>query len=231
MSNEIDISVIIPCYNHGKYLEECVGSIISNTTNKKYEIIIVDDCSTDGSAKKAQELAEMVEGKFFQTKVNSKPAFVRNLGISNSCGRFITCIDGDDAIPQNYLQQCCGNLIDEDVDVCYSDTQCFGIIDKRYHWPPFNKITLRKENFIHSASMFRKEMWNKLNGFDEKMVDGWEDYDFWLRACKEGFRFVKVWDTFLYWRRKEKSRDVLARKKLKKLRNFMRRKHKDFFIG
>lgn len=227
-----DLSVIISHYNEGEYIEECLGSIYSNDTDLIFDVTIVDDCSTDGSAEKVQKMAEEFGIKFLQTEKNSKASAVRNLGIKNTDSRFVVCIDADDAIPKNYFKANYDTLRSLNKDVAYSNFQMFGLREKMYNWPPFSPVVLSQENFIHSAAMFRRVVWETVRGFDESMTEGWEDYDFWIRAYLKGFKFEKCDATFLYYRIKEEnSLDQMSRNKLNKLKKFMKKKHPDFFVG
>ena len=88
------VSVIIPVYNNSKYLKECIDSVI-NQTYKKLEIIIVDDCSTDGSI----DIIKSYNDKRIKTifhKKNKGSASTRNDGIKSASGRYLAFIDSDD---------------------------------------------------------------------------------------------------------------------------------------
>lgn len=93
---ENTLSVIIPNYNNGKYLEKCIGSILSQTLIPN-EIIIVDDCSTDNSRdiiKKFKETNSICKGVFLNK--NNGVSNARYVGVKNAASEYITFIDSDD---------------------------------------------------------------------------------------------------------------------------------------
>ena len=95
-----EISVIIPCYNVEKFIRQCLISILSSKF-KNYEVILVDDCSTDKTVAEAEKILSYFEGrlKIISTEKNSGGAGIpRNLGIKFATGKYITFIDSDDMI-------------------------------------------------------------------------------------------------------------------------------------
>ena len=98
--NEPKISVIIPLYNAEKYIRECLISVLTSKF-QDYEVLVVDDCSTDNSVAKVKKLQLHFGGrlKIFSTEKNSGgPGIPRNIGIKNAKGKYITFIDNDDMI-------------------------------------------------------------------------------------------------------------------------------------
>lgn len=96
------LSVIIPVYNTEKYIKECINSVI-NQTFSDYEIILVDDASTDGSGRICDEYAEKYD--FIKTihKEHGGPTHTRKAGIREARGKYVSCIDSDDYIePEMY---------------------------------------------------------------------------------------------------------------------------------
>ena len=104
--SEPKISVIIPMYNAEKYIRECLISVLASTF-QDYELLVVDDCSTDNSVAEVKKLLPHFDGrlKIFSTEKNSGgPGVPRNVGIKNSSGKYITFIDNDDLILPNTLE-------------------------------------------------------------------------------------------------------------------------------
>lgn len=104
--SEPKISVIIPMYNAEKYIRECLISVLASTF-KDYEVLVVDDCSTDNSVAEVKKLFPHFDGrlKIFSTEKNSGgPGVPRNVGIKNSSGKYISFIDNDDMILPNALE-------------------------------------------------------------------------------------------------------------------------------
>jgi len=219
-------SIIIPCYNYGEYLEECVNSIINNNTSLDIEIIIIDDCSTDNSFDVAKVIAKNLKNcSIYRNPVNKKLPITRNIGMALSKGDYIICLDADDLIPENYIQLNYETL-KEGYDISYSDSQCFGVINKRFNWPDFDAELLKKSNFIHCASMFKRHVLEIVGGFDESFVYGSEDYDFWLMCLDRGFKFKKCKETYLLYRRTYKSMiDKVSKYHVKEIKEKLKTKH------
>ena len=108
---KISVSIIIPVYNAEKFLKKCLNSIISQTF-KNYEIIIVDDGSTDKSLLICNEFKfqnKNVKIKVLK-QVNSGPSKARNMGIKNAVGDFIFFVDADDYLEKNVLKNLVNNV-------------------------------------------------------------------------------------------------------------------------
>lgn len=104
MNNNL-VSIIMPSYNCGKYVEETIRSVQAQTY-KNWEIIFVDDCSTDGTVKRVSELREKDSRiKLFQNKFNSGAAVSRNNALRESKGKWIAFLDSDDLWEPGKLEQ------------------------------------------------------------------------------------------------------------------------------
>ena len=94
---ECYFSIIIPVYNAINYLEDCIYSIL-NQSYIDFEIILIDDGSTDGSSDLCDQLLKLDNRiKCIHLK-NSGPSNARNVGFKNAKGRYVYCIDDDDKI-------------------------------------------------------------------------------------------------------------------------------------
>ena len=101
------ISVIIPLYNTEKYIAQCLNSILAQTF-KNYEVIVLDDCSTDKSVEEVEKLIPKFEGKLNLVKLNVNfggAATPRNIGISLATGKYIIFIDSDDLITKTAFEE------------------------------------------------------------------------------------------------------------------------------
>ena len=102
MKSDVDISLIIPVYNVESYLERCLSSV-ENQTFENFEVIIVNDGSTDGSLQIIQKfLNRNVNFKLIDQE-NKGLGEARNVGIKNSCGRYVAFLDSDDFLEPRYL--------------------------------------------------------------------------------------------------------------------------------
>ena len=101
------ITVIIPVYNAKKYVGQCLQSIV-NQTFQDYEVIVVDDCSTDGSVLEVEKYAEKFDGKLKlvkRTQNSGGPAVPRNIGLDYARGKYVTFLDNDDLYVESALEE------------------------------------------------------------------------------------------------------------------------------
>lgn len=115
----MQISVVIPVYNTKDYLEYCVNSIIKQTFSD-YEILLIDDGSTDGSGKICDDLAEKHEKIKVIHKKNGGASSARNVGIMEAKGRYIHFIDSDDFLPDKDIYSELSNILSYNTDIVFS---------------------------------------------------------------------------------------------------------------
>lgn len=110
------ITIVVPVYNVEKYLCRCVDSIL-NQTYKEFEIILVDDGSTDSSGEICDSYSEKSEKIRVIHKKNSGPSIARNTGIETAVGNYITYIDSDDVVHPDYLKELYELLVRNDAEL------------------------------------------------------------------------------------------------------------------
>ncbi len=124
MENQALVSVIIPVYNVEQYLRECVDSVI-NQTYKNFEIILVDDGSTDSSGEICDEYVEKDERISAIHQKNAGPSKTRNTGLENATGKYIYFLDSDDYIESNALELLVSTAESSDADLVFFDAHSF----------------------------------------------------------------------------------------------------------
>lgn len=112
---KINVSVIVPVYNVEKYIQRCVDSIL-NQTFKNFELILVNDGSTDNSLKMLEKYKNNKKVKIYSQE-NQGPAIARNYGISVSKGKYVMFIDSDDYIDSNYIESYYQNINENNYDI------------------------------------------------------------------------------------------------------------------
>ncbi len=110
------ISVIVPVYNVEKYLERCANSILAQTY-RDFELLLVDDGSTDGSGAMCDKLARSDGRVRVLHKENGGLSDARNFGLDHMRGEYVTFIDSDDYIGPKYLQVLIGMMENKSVDM------------------------------------------------------------------------------------------------------------------
>lgn len=121
------VSVIIPLYNAEKYIGECLDSVLAQTF-QNFEVIIVDDCSTDNSVEVVEGLTSRFDSigvKLHIIKLpknSGRPGLPRNIGIRFACGKYISFLDSDDFYTETALEELSTLAEDYQADVVHSDT-------------------------------------------------------------------------------------------------------------
>ena len=105
------VSVIMPCYNDGKYIREAIESV-KNQTYLNIEIVVIDDGSEDNET--CQILNGLSEDVRLLKSEHLRPAGARNLGISKATGKYILPLDSDDKIDATYIEKCVNILNDNE---------------------------------------------------------------------------------------------------------------------
>lgn len=124
MENQALISVIIPVYNVEEYLHKCIDSVLCQTY-KNFEIILVDDGSTDSSGQICDEYVDKDERISAIHQKNSGPSKTRNTGLENATGKYIYFLDSDDYIESNALELLINTAESTDSDLVFFDAHSF----------------------------------------------------------------------------------------------------------
>lgn len=184
------ITVIIPCYNHGRYLPEAVESIVAQTY-PRWEIVIVDDGSRDDSAEVAEALAARYPERAIRLirQTNRGLSASRNAGLAAARGAYILPLDADDRIEPGMLAACAAVLDSRpEVGFVYTDALLFGDEQTRWSGGPYSLTKLRFDCPMLVMTLFRAGAGRAVGGFREEMRQGYEDWDFWLRLAGAGWR-------------------------------------------
>jgi glycosyltransferase involved in cell wall biosynthesis len=195
-----DIAVVIPCFNLGRFVEEAVRSVLGQT-RAAAEVVVVDDGSTDPTTR--QVLASMhPPGVRIVRTENRGVSAARNWGIRLTSAKYLVTLDADDRLSPDYLAQTSARL-DADPELGFVSTaiQTFG--ETAYTWtPPEPSVaSALVRGAPHPASMFRREVWDAVGGFDESaLVQGCEDLDFWVSAMEHAYRGAVIPQALLEYR-------------------------------
>jgi glycosyltransferase involved in cell wall biosynthesis len=187
------ISIIIPCYNHGQYIKEAIQSVEECGDKDLYEIIILNDGSTD---KYTTEVLQQLAGDGYHVinQSNQGLGTARNNAIKKALGKYILPLDSDNKIRPEYIYDSIKILDEqEDIAMVYGDAEYFGEKTGRHTVGEFNLQKLMIGNYIDACAVYRKSVWEALGGYDEKMpVMGMEDWDFWLNMILRGYEFQYI---------------------------------------
>ena len=230
MAKSCKMSVVIPCYNHGEFLPEAVGSV-TNLDRDDTELIVVDDGSTDERTRKEMN-ALCAQGIKVIRQENKGLAAARNAGITASLGDYVLPLDADNRLRPDWITRGIGILDSQaEIGVVYGDAQCFGTCTNRWTVGPFDPERLVFSNFIDATALYRRAVWEQNKGYDGTMpVQGFEDWDFWLGALEHGWRFAYLPEVFFDYRRSEQSMITHALAFREQVREFVARKHPALYV-
>ena len=204
--HSILISVIIPCFNQGAYIQDAINSVKAQTYTN-WEVIIVNDGSDE--IETINELHRLEQESFTVVNIkNSGVSAARNRGIYFAKGEYLLPLDADDKIGPNYLEEAL-KIFEEkpEVNLVYSDCEYFGERTGISPVPLFSMEGMLYENLIFNAAIIRKANFIKVGGYDESFLDGWEDWEFWLRYIKQKQEVYKLPATHFFYRIKSSSRN------------------------
>lgn len=202
----MNVSVVIPCYNHGQYLEEALTSALAST-HPHVEVLIVDDGSTEG---RTLEVMDQLAARYINTsdcvhlirQSNKGLAGARNTGIAAATGQYILPLDADDKIRPHFIESAL-MLMDQESDlgVVFGWAQHFGIRNDIWKLAPFDKQEMLLHNMVPACALFRKQVWLDAGGYDEiHFKEGYEDWDFWLSAMEHQWSFQLIPDVLFDYR-------------------------------
>jgi glycosyltransferase involved in cell wall biosynthesis len=189
------VSVIIPLYKSEPYLEATVASVLAQTVSD-FELILVDDCSPDGTFELAKKLAHQDKRiTVLQHSSNQgAPAFGRNTALRHAKGTYVTFLDHDDTFEPTKLEKCVQAMQKENVDfVCTNiyllndltgtiDGTAWGKVDGEVQ-PGFAKRLL-KGNFVPpNSTLIKRSVFDTVGVFDTNLR-GADDYDMWYRITR-----------------------------------------------
>jgi glycosyltransferase involved in cell wall biosynthesis len=196
----MELSIIIPCFNHGEYLLEAIANLDLQASN--YEIIIINDGSTDILTLSILNGLKS-KGYFILDQENQGLAQARNHGIAIAKGKYILPLDSDNKIDIKYISQGI-EILDKfpEVAVVYGDVEFFGEQIGRWELPDFDLNRLMLGNYIDACAVFRKAVWQECGGYDHKIPDqlGYEDWDFWLSIAEKGWQFYHLSEVMYQYR-------------------------------
>ena len=209
------ISIIVPVYNVEKYIKRCVDSVISQSY-LDWELVLVDDGSTDDSGKICEEYAKKDSRIRCFHKSNGGQASARNLGLENANGEYISFLDSDDWLAESFFKVTVSELIHNDADIV--TTNYFLYFDSNRIKPVFNQMDslvicdnkeamkrLLLNNGTSSsvcARLYKKDLLQGIS-FQEGMLfeDAAISYQYFLKAS----RVVFIPEPLMYYFQREGS--------------------------
>ena len=149
------MSAIVPCYNHGRYLPDCVDSILEQEY-PELEVIVIDDASTEESTLGVlAELETRERVTVLRQPQNSGPSAARNWGVATARGRYILPVDADNLLMPGAISSMVEQLqfAGEQIGFIYPNCQYFGTRDDYFQPPSYNVYLLMEGNYCDTCSL------------------------------------------------------------------------------
>src|ERR1700733_2916635 len=202
------VSIIVPCFNYGHFITEALKSIAGQTYSD-WECVIVNDGSTDDS-RSVIEAFIRDDPRFRLVNIqNSGVSVARNTAVAHSRGTWLFPLDADNRMLPDCLAKCMAQVQrDPGLRLVYTEAELFGAESGLWRLPPFDYKTMLKYNMIDNSCLFLRKDFDKVGGYRTNMVNGLEDWDFFialLYGCKPG-QVVKIDEPLYYYRVNESGR-------------------------
>lgn len=219
------VSVIMPCYNCEKFIEQAIESVI-NQTYSNIELIIINDCSTDNTSKILEEYNNRNNVIVLFNDINKGVSYSRNRGVSIANGDWIAFIDSDDYWDVTKIEKQIDKIKETNSKFVFNSTAYVdenGKISKySLNVPPkIDYCTLLKQNIISCSSVLIKKDLLKVHKMEYDNIH--EDYYCWLRILKDGVIAHSVNYTLLYYRLSKKGKSSNKIKAIKMTLNVYRK--------
>jgi glycosyltransferase involved in cell wall biosynthesis len=217
-------SVVIAAHNAGRTLPSTVRSVLGQT-RPDFEIIVVDDGSTDGTNEALRSIRD--DRIVYVRQANLGPAAARNAGIERAAGEYVCLLDSDDLWLPHYLDTMGAALeADSGAGLAYTDAWRLDDVTRRVRRgttmrserppvrPPEQRdallLAMLERNFVFTSATVRRRTLDDVGGF--KKFTRSEDYELWLRIAASGARFVNAGNVLAVYRDRPGSRirDQLA---------------------
>lgn len=222
------VSIVISCYNRKDFIAETLNSCLCQTF-KEFEIIVVDDGSTDDSLSVIYPYTILSNVTVIRQQ-NGGPGSARNRGILNAKGKYILTLDSDDMLRPDHLQLMVDAISDREDLIVTSYLRLLredgSIENAPWSHVPKSYQDAASRNFCICCSMFSKSAWQKIDGFDEnRVLIGREDWEFWIRLYQSGCQVHVIEDYLLLYRIHNDSLSTGSNSKLQDAERYLRNKH------
>jgi len=230
------ISVIIPVYNQGEYLEDCIESVY-NQTVQPHEIIIVNDGSTDNSLEIAERYMfrefPMIESPVrVINQTNKGLSNARNTGIMNATGDYCFFLDSDDMLVENAIEKITTAILQTNADICAPSFKEFGKSNREVILGQFTINDLKVANRLGYFQAIRRASLLECGGYNTKAPIGrygYEDYDLTFELFKRGKTIMIIPEPLVLYRVKERSMIHEANEHATELHEHIRKNHPTLF--
>ena len=220
------MTVVVPCFNHGRFLGEALDSALDGQ-GERPRVIVVDDGSTDPATLAALE--RLPDGVELIRQPNSGPAAARNAGMRRAESPYLMPLDADDRLPPGTIPALVAALdTDPGAGYAYGTMRHFGDWTGEVEFPDFDPFRLLYRGIVGWIGLLRRRTWEEVGGYDTGL-GGMEDWNLTLAALERGWHGVKLDRVVLEYRKHDWSGVERDRARHRELFARMRARHADLY--
>ena len=221
-----DVTVVITCFNYGRFIEEAVHSALDQEGGAP-QLIVVDDGSTESDT--AEALERLPEAVDVLRQANQGAAAARNAGLARSTTPFLFVLDGDDRLTPRALSALRQPLLqDERLGFSYGYLRFFGAREGDIRFPPYDPYRLLYRPIVGVSALMRRQVFLDTGGFDPEFRH-YEDWEIWVHAFACGWCGVQVPEPTVEYRQHGNSKFGLDRAAYREYFGKLRNKHRSLY--
>ncbi len=230
-SEHQDVTVVIPCFNYGRFVPEAIDSLRRQEGGQP-SIVVVDDGSTEPETQAI--LAALPADMHLLSQANAGLSAARNAGLRAATTPLLVALDADDLLPPGALRALKRGLAaDPAAGFAYGVTRFFGDWTGDMAMPGWDPYRLLYRHTIGPTALTRRELFDDVGGYDldisQRIVMGYEDWEFWLHAVANGWHGVKVPEVTFLYRRHGTTMLSGARREYRHWYRAIRSKHRELY--
>ncbi|MDO8507146.1 MAG: glycosyltransferase [bacterium] len=220
-----NVSIVMPTYNYGPFIDEAIASVL-NQAYKNFELIIVDDGSTDNTEEVLKKYTKNKQIKLYKNQENKGVCYSKIKGANLAKGEYLMFMDSDDILDKKYLITCIDAFKKKpNIDIVYTSMKLFGDSNIIQKSTTFSPGLLFLYNYIGGASVMKREAYDISGGIDISMEDTPEDWDLWLSMAETGSRGFYIDNPLHLYRKHKGSRDNVTHNNNRKRWKKIQKKH------
>ncbi|MBY0312124.1 MAG: glycosyltransferase family 2 protein [Phycisphaerales bacterium] len=231
-------TVVIPCFNHGRFVADAVRSALAQH-DAEVRVAVIDDGSTDPETAAACAATVSLGPNVRAVRQDNRglPA-ARNAGAAiaraEGFGEYLVFLDADDWIEPKFVSRLHQALLADpapDVSHAFCQEQLVELGTGVWRVPEWDPILLLVTNLHPVTALIKREAFERASGFDESLTEGYEDWDFWIRLSALGCRGVRVREPLFVWRRhSDNTMAMAAAKRHATLHGAMMERHAELYL-
>jgi glycosyltransferase involved in cell wall biosynthesis len=201
VQQNLEVAVVVPCHNYGRYLAQCLESVLAQTRPAR-EVVVVDDASNDDTRLVARRFAD--HGVTYVRIDRHDVMEARKAGFYQTTAPVVCFLDADDILPSDYLEQGLNCFDSPNIGIVYSDCEYFGAMTGRTDYPKFDPRRLHFVNYIHAGSLVLRQAVEMSNVWRSRCETSWHgDWFLWRRVVDLGWQAKKQPALYRYRRHRE----------------------------